>query len=122
MLSYETRWMTRAQLVDATYDAAERLNVAKLRTGRIGREAGARVAARVAAARDVRRRLRERASGASDPQVDEALRSDVRALSIAMLHDKRELFPPAAFLKQFRLGGILRILARDLLGRNLGGT
>ena len=122
MLSYETRWMTRAQLVDATYDAAERLNVAKLRTGRIGREAGARVAARVAAASDVRRRLRERASGASDPQVGEALRSDVRALSIAMLHDKRELFPPAAFLKQFRLGGILRILARDLLGRNLGGT
>jgi B12-binding domain/radical SAM domain protein len=122
MLSYETRWMTRAQLVDATYDAAERLNVAKLRTGRIGREAGARVAARVAAARDVRRRLRERAGGASDPRVDEALRSDVRALSIAMLHDKRELFPPAAFLRQFRLGGILRILARDLLGRTLGGT
>jgi B12-binding domain/radical SAM domain protein len=122
MLSYETRWMTRAQLVDATYDAAERLNVTKLRTGRIGREAGARVAARVAAARDVRRRLQERAGGASDPQVDAALRSDVRALSIAMLHDKRELFPPAAFLKQFRLGGILRILARDLMGRTRVGT
>jgi B12-binding domain/radical SAM domain protein len=122
MLSYETRWMTRAQLVDATYDAAERLNVTKLQTARIGREAGARVAARVAAARDVRRRLKERAGGVSDPQVDAALRSDVRALSIAMLHDKRELFPPAAFLKQFRLGGILRILARDLMGRTVGVT
>jgi len=36
-----------------------------------------------------------------------------------MLHDKRELFPPAAFLKQFRLGGIVRILLRDFLRRGM---
>jgi hypothetical protein len=44
------------------------------------------------------------------------------ALSVAMLHDKRELFPSATFLKQFRLGGIARILFRDLLGRRRTGA
>ncbi len=33
--------MTRAQLVDATYDAAERLNELKMRYGRISRRAAA---------------------------------------------------------------------------------
>ncbi len=115
MLSYETRWMTRSQLVDATYDGAERLNEAKVRTGRTDPEAGARVAARITAARELRRRLREHADGPGSPEVDATLHSDIEALSIAMLNDKRELFPPAAFLRQFRMGGIARLLARDLL-------
>ena len=118
MLSYETRWMTREQLVDATYDAAERLSAAKVSTGRIGAEAGARVQARVTAARDIRRRLREGGSPGASPRGHEAaLRADIAALASAMLHDKRELFPPGAFLAQFRLGGIARILLRDLFRR-----
>jgi B12-binding domain/radical SAM domain protein len=114
MLSYETRWMTRAQLVDATYDAGERLNAAKVSTGRIDAATGGRVAARVADARDLRRRLRAAGDGA-DANLEADLRSDVMALSTAMLHDKRDLFPPAAFLKQFRVGGIARLLARDIV-------
>lgn len=117
MLSYETRWMTRGQLVDATYDAAERLNAAKVRTGRTDPEAGARVAARVARARELRRRLREHHDGEGGPEVEAALHSDIEGFSMAMLADKRELFPPAAFLKQFRLGGIARLLLRDLFRR-----
>ena len=35
ILNYETKWMTRAQLVDATYDAAERLNELKMTYGRM---------------------------------------------------------------------------------------
>ncbi len=114
MLSYETRWMTRAQLVDATYDAAERLNAAKVRTGRTDPRAGARVAARVTEARKLRTRLREHTDDSGGAEMDAALHSDIEALSIAMLHDKRELFPPGAFLRQFRPGGIARLLLRDL--------
>jgi len=114
MLSYETRWMTRERLVDATYDAAERLSAAKVRTGRVSAEVGARVAARVAAARDIRRRLRAPGGG------DTGTSADIAALATAMLHDKRELFPAGAFLRQFRLGGIVRILLRDLFRRRAG--
>ena len=35
ILNYETKWMTRRELVDATYDAAERLNELKVQHGRI---------------------------------------------------------------------------------------
>lgn len=117
MLSYETRWMSREQLVDATYDAVEQLNAAKVRTGRTDPDAGASVAARVATARDVRRRLRKNGAVPGESGVDTALQSDVKALSEAMLADKRELFPPAAFWRHFRMSGIARILLRDFLRR-----
>ncbi len=115
MLSYETAWMTRARLVDATYDAAERLNAAKMRTGRTRHAAGEAVAARIVAARDLRRRLHPPDGAAPDPDADPALGAAIVAMTTAMLHDKRELFPPGAFLRQFRFWGIVRILGRDLL-------
>ncbi len=80
MLNYETRWMTRAEIVRATYDAASRLNDLKETYGRIS----SRVAAQV----------RERAQ------------------SEGTLTDKGELFPRGAFLRNFRIGGILKLLAR----------
>lgn len=69
MLNYETEWMTRAEIVGATYDAAQRLNGLKLRYGR-----------------------REGA-----------------------VNDKAELFAPAPFLRNFRIGGILRVVGRELV-------
>ncbi len=41
ILNYETKWMTRRELVDATYDAAERLNELKVQHGRISNAAAA---------------------------------------------------------------------------------
>jgi B12-binding domain/radical SAM domain protein len=61
MLNYETRWMTRTEIVKATYDAAGRLNDLKKQYGRIT--------------------------------------------------DKEGLFPPASFFRNFRIGGILKLLA-----------
>jgi B12-binding domain/radical SAM domain protein len=40
ILNYETKWMSRRELVDATYDAAERLNELKVRYGRLSRRRG----------------------------------------------------------------------------------
>ena len=44
ILNYETKWMTRRELVDATYDAAERLNELKIRHGRLSKRRGRGVA------------------------------------------------------------------------------
>ena len=57
ILNYETQWMSRRELVDATYDAAERLNEIKGRHGRISPREARTIARRIAAARELRARL-----------------------------------------------------------------
>ncbi|HEX7829885.1 MAG TPA: radical SAM protein, partial [Thermoanaerobaculia bacterium] len=106
ILNYETEWMTRHEIVDATYDAAERLNELKVRHGRIDEKQAAGVRKRLAGARVIRRRLTE--AGALDPD-------EVRAYSEGSINDKAELFAPGAFLRNFRIGGIVRLVAREWL-------
>jgi B12-binding domain/radical SAM domain protein len=110
ILNYETRWMTRRELVDATYDAAERLNALKLRTGRISRRRAQRVARGIAAARVLRARLE------SAPEREDArgeLRGEIARFSMSTVCDKRELFWPRRVFN-FHLGEILRIWRRYL--------
>jgi B12-binding domain/radical SAM domain protein len=90
MLNYETEWMTRAEIVEATYAAAERLNELKRRYGRISDQRAAAVVSRRRAAR--------------------ALRGEERASTEGTLNDKAELFEPGTFLRNFRIGGILKML------------
>jgi radical SAM superfamily enzyme YgiQ (UPF0313 family) len=104
ILNYETEWMTRKEIVDATYDAAERLNDLKERYGRIAADLAAAVRSRLLAARSIRRRLAE----------GEDVHFEIRQFSQGTINDKAELFPPGAFLRNFRLGGILRLLLREL--------
>lgn len=118
ILNYETDAMTRTEIVDATYDAAERLNGLKLRHGRIGSARADAVARRIADARSLRRRIQE-AGGRPDPAIHESLLGEIRAFSESTVNDKAELFPPGALLRNFRLGGILRLLAREA-ARGLG--
>ena len=59
ILNYETKWMTRRELVDATYDAAERLNALKVQHGRLSQRRGRGVARGIADARALRSRLDE---------------------------------------------------------------
>jgi len=90
MLNYETEWMTRREIVEATYAAAERLNELKRRYGRISDQRAAAVDSRRRAARD--------------------LRGEERAATKGTLNDKAELFEPGSLLRNFRIGGILRML------------
>jgi len=90
MLSYETEWMTRAEIVDVTYAAAERLNDIKRRYGRISDRRAAGVDLRRHAAREER--------------------GERRASTKGTLNDKAELFEPGALLRNFRISGILRLL------------
>lgn len=109
ILNYETRWMTRAEIVDATYDAAERLNELKLRHGRINEKTAAGVRDRLARARTIRARL-------ADGSPDATLPREIRNASEGTVNDKAELFAPSAFLRNFRIGGILRLLVREWMG------
>lgn len=114
-LNYSTDAMSRAEVVDATYDGADRLNALKVEYGRIRPEQGRAVSRRLSAARVLRRRLAESSNGSLAPEIHQALLGEIRAFSEATINDKAELFPPGAFLRNFRLGGILRLLAREAL-------
>ena len=114
ILNYSTDAMTRAQIVDATYDAADRLNALKATSGRIAPARAAVVASRLAAARSLRRSLAAAGGADMDPDIHRALVGEIRAFSEATINDKAELFPPGAFLRNFRMGGILRLLAREM--------
>lgn len=115
ILNYETRWMTRAEIVDATYDAAERLNELKFRHGRIDAKTAAGVRGRLARARAIRARL-------ADGPIDTALTRAIRDASEGIVNDKTELFAPSAFLRNFRIGGILRLLIREWFSGKLGAN
>jgi len=114
-LNYETRWMSRAQIVDATYDAAERLNDLKEMYGRISARTAGAVRMRMRAARGIRRELAAAGSGPLDPKIHRALLGEIRAFSEGTINDKGELFPPGAFLRNFRISGIFRLLLREIV-------
>ncbi|HEX9208323.1 MAG TPA: TIGR04190 family B12-binding domain/radical SAM domain protein [Steroidobacteraceae bacterium] len=116
ILNYETKWMTRRELVDATYEAAARLNELKVRYGRISRRRGRRVALGIAEAGALRARLESRLAEGGDPRADADLRGEISRFSMSTVCDKRELFwrrRPA----NFRIAEIARILSRHVAGR-----
>jgi B12-binding domain/radical SAM domain protein len=111
ILNYETEWMTRAELVDATYDGAERLNALKVKHGYLSRARGKRVAQRIAAARRLRERLRDPAEGSDAAQ--RALRGEIARFSHDTVGEKRELFWPRRLLA-FHLPAMIAALWRGL--------
>jgi len=119
MLNYETVWMSRAQLVSATYDAAEALNRLKLKYGRIDKARGEKVAARIVQARGLKARLDAmEQEGATDPEAVKLLKGEVNTFSISTVCDKQELFWKR-HLVNFRLMGIAKIVLaylRDAVG------
>jgi B12-binding domain/radical SAM domain protein len=121
ILNYETRWMNRAEIVDATYDAAERLNDLKVRHGRIDARRGSEVRRRLLAARSLRAKLKAAGDGDLDPATHRALLGEIRAFSEGTINDKAELFEPGAILRNFRIGGILRLLWQEIVRKGTAG-
>lgn len=109
ILNYETLWMTREQMVAATYNAAEALNALKQTYGRIDRGRGQEVARRIARARDLQKRLDAVDHGEElDAEAFQALQGEIDAFSISTVCDKRELFW-RRHLVNFKLWGVLRV-------------
>jgi B12-binding domain/radical SAM domain protein len=119
ILNYETHWMTRRELVDATYDAAERLNDLKRRYRRIAPRSARAVARRIREARALRARLdAEPELGGS--AASSALTGDITRFSTSTVCDKRELFW-SRHLVNFRIAGLARVAGRYLVQRALAG-
>lgn len=113
ILNYETEWMSRSQLVDATYDAAERLNLLKARHGRVSPRRARGIAARIREARDLRARLE--AADPGDVAASSRLRGEISRYSASTVCDKRELFwrrPLMGFRLPAVLGATAAYLAR----------
>lgn len=108
ILNYETRWMSRDDLVDATYDAAEALNALKLQYGRIDRARGQAVTRRIAKARELEARLSANNSVKLDPKMHKMLQGEIHEFSVSTVCDKQELFW-RRHLMNFRWMGILRV-------------
>src|SRR3984957_5393687 len=117
ILNYETRWMTRRDLVDATYDAAERLNELKVQYGRLSKRRGRGVADGIAAARALRSRLDAGMAKGDAGSAAEALKGEISRYSISTVCDKRELFWPRRVFN-FNIAEIMRILGRYVSGRS----
>lgn len=115
ILNYETKWMTRRELVDATYDAAERLNALKVQHGRLSQRRGRGVARGIADARALRSRLDEAMAQGRQATLPTALMGEISRFSIGTVCDKRELFWPRRVFN-FKVAEILRILVRYLRG------
>ena len=113
ILNYETQWMSRSELVDATYDAAERLNELKLKYGRITYRRGRQVASRIRAARELRSRLAANSQQQDEQLMDADLKDEIAKFSESTVCDKRELFWPR-HLVNFKLWEIVRIGLRYL--------
>ena len=92
ILNYATDCMSREQMVDVTYDAAEALNRLKLRYARIDRARGCGVARRIRQARALKVRLASCDGSEIDTEALNALYGDIRAFSVSTVCDKRELF------------------------------
>jgi B12-binding domain/radical SAM domain protein len=106
ILSYETRWMDREEIVAVTYDAGEALNALKLRYDRIDPQRGQAVADHIARSRGLRARIEAAQQNAQvDPEALRALQGEVFEYSVSTVCDKRELYWPA-HLFNFRLRGI----------------
>lgn len=115
ILNYETEWMTRRQLVDATYDAAERLNALKVATGRLSKRRGRRVARGIAAARVLRAELAAGVEHGVGAAAAAKLKGQISRFSMSTVCDKRELFWPRRVFN-FHIGHIIRILRRYFSG------
>ena len=122
ILSYETRWMNRDEIVTATYDAGEALNAIKLKYGRINPSVGKAVAHHIARSRTLREQIdRLEHDDEPSPAAKQELRGEIYAYSVSTVCDKRELFWPRHAVNFKRLGilamvwGYLRDLVRRLV-------
>jgi B12-binding domain/radical SAM domain protein len=120
MLNYETKWMTRRELVDATYDAAERLNDLKRRYRRISTRSARAVARRIGQARALRARLDAESGPAGTSAASRELTGEIARFSMSTVCDKGELFWPRHIVN-FRIAEMARLAGRYLTRRRQPG-
>jgi hypothetical protein len=105
-LNYETEWMTRDEIVRATYDGALKLTELKAAHGVMGKGEAEEIRRHIRMAKDLFRRMEEA------PFIDAALEKEIFRLNrLDFLCDKHELEWPVKGLK-LHLMNFFRLLFR----------
>jgi len=92
-LNYETRWLTREEIVAVTYEAGRRLNRLKARYGLVSPEGARQVAERIDQAEAMVERV-TRLWQAGEVEAIHALKPEIDRLSISTVCEKEELDLP----------------------------
>ena len=96
MLSYETDWLSRDEIVDATYEAALGFNGIKADYGLISAQAAAQVESRIRQSLSLIQKIdRLVAEQGLDFQGEPPLKYEIKELSLAATCQKKELEWPA---------------------------
>jgi len=120
MLNYETKWMTRHEIVESTYQSALRLNHVKHKHALIKHRRFKEIEGRINRAQGIIRQIDEELAkqGSTEGQAKtgrqdnvEDANSSVRDLKTSTICDKDELKWPVRFLKLNLPGGSLKLLA-----------
>ena len=111
ILSYETRWMNRDQIVKATYEAGRRLNLLKVRYGQIEKAQGECTDKRIEAALALNHRIDQIV--AEEPEADKrrsklmGLKKEMEACSLSTVCDTNEI-KWRVLGKRFNIPNIIR--------------
>jgi len=118
ILNYETRWMSRDELVDVTYEAGLRLNRIKQRFGLVDSSTADAVERRIHKARRLVAQIDDIASIEDEHRrrlLLNSLKPQVDVANVSTVCEKRELNLPLGLAK-IRWLGAASAVARDLLG------
>ncbi|MGA1825257.1 MAG: TIGR04190 family B12-binding domain/radical SAM domain protein [bacterium] len=102
ILSYETNWMTRDEIVDASYEAAIRMNRLKMEYDIISRTMGLSTQERMISAREMIKKIDEVYAISNNEEREaafEKLRLSIKRLNENTICDKSELEWPAQLLR-----------------------
>jgi B12-binding domain/radical SAM domain protein len=121
VLNYETNWMTRDQLVDATYAAGRRLNRIKADYGLVPMAQAQATEVRIDRAVEISAEIDQLMASATPDRFHvemERLKAEIDQVNMSTVCDKRELNVEFSGPK-LRYGEVARMLAEDTL-RTLG--
>ncbi len=108
ILSYETKWMSREEIVDQTYIAAEKLNDLKYNHGRIDKRTRDNVKSRLERVKNIKKSLQENSRKGRNPKKSVDSTSD---LNICTVCGNSELLWPSHLIN-FKPSGIIKQLLR----------
>ena len=95
ILSYETHWMDRGQIVKATYEAGRRLNLLKMKYGQIEKETGECTDRRIRLAMDLSERIDRIVHEEGDTERRRArlmgLKKEMQSYSLSTICDTKEI-------------------------------
>ncbi|MDD5038088.1 MAG: TIGR04190 family B12-binding domain/radical SAM domain protein [Dehalococcoidales bacterium] len=98
-LNYETRWMTRHQIVETAYEAMRRLNRLKAKYGVISRDMAETVERRLGAASDMTHRIDEILAKGSPEAELSCLKPEIDRINSFPVGDKLQLELPVGLIK-----------------------